>query len=486
MNRTTAKWAAASSALLLTTVLAACQSGGNGGNAPSDASSGAPSSAAASPTGQASADSGDKTTVTVSVFTEDRFLKSAVEQFEQSHPNIDVQIQETVPTDMSEGKQLSVKNGPDGEDGPSQTDKDKYINAVGTALMSGNAADLISVSYLPIERYLDKGMFADWSQLAGQDADFHTSDYYERVLKGMSSDQLWYAIPIRYNVNAVLGNKAIIDQAGGVDDQTWDWQQFVDICRKIAQTKGADGNALMALAGMKPEDLLGYWVETSYDKLVSKQGKTSKFDEEAFRQYLEQVKQLFDSGAASVEAIGRVNTAFSSLNLMMPMELATLPSTLEDGEGEVLAPPGSGQDGYLYTSDLAFALNDRSKVKPAAWEFVKFLLSEQIQATPQLMGFPVQQAAARQSLEDFAKNLQSGGAKMMIKSKDGPAKSISVTDEQVEAALALLPKVGKYKNTDDKVVDMIKEEAASFFSGGKSADAVAKAVASRVGTYLNE
>ncbi|MBB6730250.1 ABC transporter substrate-binding protein [Cohnella zeiphila] len=489
MKKRSAPWAVVSSALLLSAVLSACNSGGNDpdGASPSGSSAGASSPSSAAASGSDSQTGADgKTTLTVAVYTEDRFLKSAVEQFEQAHPDIDVQIQETMPTDTSEGKQtINIKNGPD--EGPSAADKDKYINSVNTALMSGNAADLISVNYLPVDRYLDKGMFEDWSQLAGQDSDFHTADYYENVLKGMSDSHGWYAIPIDYQFNAILANKAALDKVGGIDDKTWTWEQFVDLCKQIASAKNADGTNMHALGGEKPEDVIGYLAESAYDKLVTKSGNTSKFDEEAFRGYLELVKQLYDSGAVSADSLGKANEVFSPMSMESPMQLATMPSKLGNNEGEVLHPPGSGQDeGFPFTSDLAFALNARSKAKPAAWEFVKFLLSKDVQSLRELMGIPVQQAAAKQKLEDTAQDIQSGRAKIVSKGPDGSVQAITITDEQIQAALALLPSVGKYERKDDKVIDMINEESASFFSGGKSADAVAKAVASRVDTYLNE
>lgn len=481
MNKKIVKWAAgASSAALIASALTAC----SGGSDPGSATGGTASTAAS-----ASTDLNAQQTLTVSVFTEDRFLKEAVDQFEQAHPNIDVQIQEAVPTDTSD-KQVMVQKK-DGDDGASAADQDKYINSVGTALMSGNAADLISISYLPVDKYLDKGMFADWSPIVSQDTDFNTDDYYDHVLRGITdADKGWYAIPIDYTLNAIIGNKPAIDQAGGVDDKTWTWDQFIALCQKIASTPNADGTTPNVLAGYPPEQLLSYLTTTMYDQLVTKKGNTSSFDEAAFKGYLEQVKQLYDTGAASTDgpgkSIGKLNQVFAAMNMDGLEQLATLPSITGD-DGEVLNPPGSGQDeGLLFGSDLAFALNDRSKVKPAAWEFVKFLLSEEVQSSASMRAFPVDQAAAKTKLEDFAQKMQSGENKMMIKQGDGPAQTLSITADQINAALALLPSVGKYERKDDKVIGMITEEAASYFSGGKSADAVAKAVASRVNTYLNE
>ncbi|MBM7563977.1 ABC transporter substrate-binding protein [Paenibacillus sacheonensis] len=466
---------ATASTLLLASALTACSSGGSG-NSPGEAAEAAADTA--------EGDAAGKQTVTVSVFTEDRFLEEAAARFEQAHPDIDIEVRETVPTDTS-GKNTIRIAGKD--NGPAEEDIDKYVNAVGTALMSGKAADLISTNYLPVDRYLDKGMFADWTGIAGKDKDFNADAYYERVLKGLTSGKTWYAIPVGYSLDVLVGNKAAIKQAGGVDDKTWTWEQFIALCGQIASRTNADGTKPQVLGGMKPEELLGYLTKTVYDQLVTKEGKAASFDEKAFRGYLEQVKQLYDSGAVSDANLGRMQQVFMPMSMSAPMELAILPSMLGEGEGEVLQPPGSGKDeGLPFTSDLALALNDRSKVKPAAWEFVKFLLSEEMQASPAMMAFPVNQAAARTKLERFAEQQKSGGAKMMIKNKNGGEKQLMMTQEQIDSALKLLPSVGNYEGKDEKVLGIIKEESAAFFAGSKSAEAVAKAAANRITTYLNE
>ncbi|QHW34015.1 carbohydrate ABC transporter substrate-binding protein [Paenibacillus rhizovicinus] len=483
MENKSVRWqSAAASALLLGSLLTACSSGDNNTNTATDTANTAnPSDTSNS----AQQDADAKQTVTVSVFTEDRFLEDAVSRFEQSHPNIDIEVQETVPTDTS-GKQMIRRAGP-GDDGPPAGDVDKYVNAVGAALMSGKGSDLISVGYLPVDRYLDKGMFADWSELAGKDKSFNSADYYEKVLKGMTGSTGWYAIPVGYTLEVLMGNKSAIQDAGGVDDKTWNWEQFIALCEKISKQASANGESPLVLGGQKPEDLMGFLTETVYGKLVSKDGNQSSFDEEAFRVYLEQVKKLYDSGAVSADDLGRMQQVFSKMSMSQPMELASLPSAQENGEAVVLNPPGTGEDeGLPFTSDLAFALNARSKVKPAAWEFVKFLLSKEIQAAPSMMAFPVNQAAAKEKLEQFVEMQKSGKVKMMIKDKNGPERSLTITPEQIDSVLQLLPTVGKYQRKDDKVIGMIKEEAAAYFAGSKSSEAVAKAAANRIDTYLNE
>ncbi|MEK5056948.1 hypothetical protein BK126_18515 [Paenibacillus sp. FSL H7-0326] len=463
------KWAITASLTLLCSTLAACSSG-----------NGSTPAVTKEPT---SLDVSEKQILKVSVFTEDRFLEEAVNKFEQAYPNIDVQIQETVPTEPIANMESQMYDIV-----PAAEDIEKYVNSVNTALMSGNAADLISVGYLPVDRYLDKGLLSDWSKLADQDGEFQTADYYERVLKGISdTNNGWYAIPISYSLKVMLGNKAAIAQGGEIDDETWTWEQFMALSQKFASQAQASGTKTSVFGGMKPEELLGYLTETIYEKLVLKEGTSRTFDEEAFRVYMEQIKELYDSGAASKDHLGIMNQVFSTMDILDPLAIATLPSTLGNGIAEVLTPPGTGTDeGLPFTSDLAFALNKQSKVKPAAWEFVKFLLSEEIQSSPSLTVLPVHQAAVKTRVEQITERLNSGEASVVLTDKNGAAQSLSATDEQINDGLNLLPSVGNYEHKDDKVIAMIKEETASFFSGSKSAEAVAAAVASKVNTYLNE
>lgn len=108
------------------------------------------------------------------------------------------------------------------------------------------------------------------------------------------------------------------------------------------------------------------------------------------------------------------------------------------------------------------------------------------------MNFPVHQKALASGLASTKAMLEGGsgegGKKMSIKlmGKDGQEIKPTITEEDIALVTALMPMVGKYVNIDSKVLGMITEEAAAYFAGGNSAEAVARSVSNRINTYLNE
>lgn len=463
------------SLVLLCAALTAC-AGGNGGNEGAQAASGdAPKTA------------DGKTAVTMTVMTKDRFLTEAEQKFEAAHPDIDVQIEEIVPADTSSGDKIMVKTGPGGAaGGPKPEDVDKYVNSVNTAIMSGNASDIIAVENLPVDKYVDKGLLADWNELAAGDSGFNKSDYYENIFNGVSNGNGWYGIPTSVSLDAMLGDASLL-QRNGMDDRTWTWDQFVGLLEKTKE----DGK--YGIANMEPAQLLQLLAESVYGELVTKDGSSASFDAAAFRTYMENVKKLYDEGIATSEQMGMDSSSFSRTNMANPLTAALKVG----GESrDLLRPPGTGEDeGIPFKSNQVLALNAKSKAKDAAWAFVKYLLSDEMQSSLSLSNFPVHRAAVKNKLVETQQMLQnqgsgdSGGGKKMriqLKGPDGQAITPELTDEDIQRVVDLMPSVGKYSNKDPKVMSMITEESAAYFSGSKSSDAVAKSLANRINTYLNE
>ncbi|MCC3375198.1 ABC transporter substrate-binding protein [Cohnella sp. REN36] len=426
--------------------------------------------------------SNGKTVVTMSVLTKDRFLAEAEQKFEAAHPDIDIVIDELVPMDTSEvGGKMVMRQGGGGESEKEKQDAEKYANNVNTAIMSGNAADIISVENLPFDKYAEKGLLADWNALAEKDGSFRKSDYYENIFKGLSKGDGWYGIPVSFTLDVMLGNAELLKQ-NQLDDKTWTWDQFVDLLDKT-KTEGKYG-----LAAISPESLLGYLVGSVYGQVVKNDGKSWTFDADAFEAYLEKIKKLYDTGMATSEMMGPDTANFNQMNMNSPMDVVLMPQ-MGDKSRAMLRPPGIGQDeGIPFKSGRVLGLNAKSKAQDAAWSFVKFLLSEEMQSSMSLMQFPVNQAALQNKLVETKNMLEGkgGGGGIQIRNKDGTTLQPKLSDEDITRVVNLMPSVSKYSNQNPKVLAMIAEESAAYFSGSKSADAVAKSLASRIGTYLNE
>ncbi|MCC2683729.1 MAG: hypothetical protein K0R75_628, partial [Paenibacillaceae bacterium] len=118
-------------------------------------------------------------TVTISVMTSDRFLELAKQKFEASHPDIRIEIKESVaaPSMPTGGPFGAGAPGGPGGNGPAGQNKsvmlskpdpkniEKYVSTVNTELMSGKASDIIAMDSLPFKKYADKNLLANVKEL---------------------------------------------------------------------------------------------------------------------------------------------------------------------------------------------------------------------------------------------------------------------------------------------------------------------------------
>lgn len=108
---------------------------------------------------------------------------------------------------------------------------------------------------------------------------------------------------------------------------------------------------------------------------------------------------------------------------------------------------------------------------------MKYLMSDEIQTMPDLQGFSVNKSVN----EKMFKELEDKGA---VESPMGSA--IPVQKADGDRLRQMVSQAVTPQQNDSKIQAIIKEEAKAFYSGQKSAQAVADLVANRVTTYLNE
>ncbi|SFT20378.1 ABC transporter substrate-binding protein [Paenibacillus sp. BC26] len=454
--------------LALMTALAACSSGNNG-----NAESGQPTAAKTKD---------GKTIVTVSVLENDRFLQTAEKEFEKAHPDIDIQVNALVATPDT-GGMVKKTMGAD-ED---SADKEKFVNTINTELMSGKGADLIAVQDLPFNKYAEKGLLADLRPLMEEDKSYNSQDYYEGLMEAVTSGGKQAALPVKFSLDVMLGDAAELTAAGvKLDDSKWTWKEFTDIAHKLAKDEDGDGKPdRYTLSGMPKEQLLKLMVESSYEHFVDAAGKKASFDTGDFAALLENLKGLYDDGLVSEGRPGPGQQMFGHMDLMMPMDMIMLPEMMFQGKGEVFQTPSGGEaKGMTFGSELMLGLNAKSGAKQEAWEFMKYLLSAEMQGTPGMMGFSVRKDMTAKQVEESKKMFESGNIKLA--GPDGEITPPAITDEDIKTIVDTIPRIKRFVEVDGAIVTMVKEEAEAFLEGRQSAEEAAKKLQNRATIYLNE
>jgi multiple sugar transport system substrate-binding protein len=431
-----------------------------------------------------------KKVITMSVISEDQFLKNAIAKYEEAHKDVKIEVKEYSPLPEgainSGGKVTRIE----GSGAEVSRDTEKYISTVNTELMSGSATDIIALEELPFEKYAEKGLLADLKPLMDNDKSFIKEDYYYNVIDALNMNNKSYVLPVTFGIDMLSANKAVLDSKGISINSNWSWNDFAEIAKQVAGGTGADKK--YALSNMNEGDLISSMVSTSYEKFVDENKKAAKFDSKEFIDLLNTGKKMVDEGLVNtaksdkmVKDMGsRGGTIFNLQTVNMPVGL-TIARTLFGDETQFYNMPGSGSE-FSFSSALILGINNKSAYKNEAWDFLNYLISEEAQSGPGIIGLPINKKALDANMEK-AMN-PSGGMQVRIKTSNdnGQGKPITLTEADAKAVKEYASKIKKYGGTNQKILNIIKEEVPAFFSGQKSAEDVGKLVQNKVNTYLKE
>lgn len=421
-------------------------------------------------------------TVVVAVETSSRLLEQAVEKFEQQNENIKIEIKEymALPNEAGgEGKAAKAIT---------QADIQKYVQSVTTEVLSGRGSDIISTSSLPIDQFIKKQMFVDLNQLMKQDASFDKNLYYGNILDSMEQGGGLYHIALDFMLEGIFSaNEDLLKKAGvSFDDSTWTWNQFMEISKQMRQNLGKGYSTALYY---DPAQLFSELVMANYSELV-KDGKPH-FDSKLFKDIMQQVKVLSDkgtlvdmnSGSSSVMGRGQSsdkpeNQVFMPYSMISSLKGAFMALT-QPLQSRYLSKPTVNGDspGVVAQISNGFAINSKSMVQPEAWKFLKFLLSEEVQQSSEIIGYPVNKMAA-------AKVLETERAKFE-KENEGAATAEKL-DEHVKMIQGMLEKATVSPSGDIRLVMLIMEYFESFLKGQKSLEEVTTLIQNRAATFLNE
>lgn len=412
----------------------------------------------------------DKKNITLSVPKGSRLIDVAAGKFNKSNPDYRIDVKEF-----------------GGSSGTSYAEQ--YINTLNTELMSGLGPDIISVSLLPFEKYISKGFLADLTQMMEADAGFRPDEFYTNIFDAMKVDGKLYAMPASIKINALAVNKKAISDRGIIfDDKIWTWDDFGAI-RKNMLLQGDDGYIIPPVSG-------SVLLTGSYYRFVRTAQKEASFSSGEFAKMLELARELGMDGErysndgvdGLFETAPRGTVLFSPQVISDVMMLSTT-KTLFGSEIELCNLPRYESETYggSFTSDIIFAINNNSGNREKAWEFIKILLSEEIQSMDELKGFPVRKQALTEVIDRNNALLRNQEMVFSVSAGNGePVTPEALVDEEVQQLLEYVEGLAEYSHIDSKALEIIQKEAKSFFAGKKTAAEAADSIEQKMNLYLNE
>lgn len=395
------------------------------------------------------------TEVTLYMLEDNPTIRQAVAEYQRQNHEVLINLQ----VGMEEGDTLT---------------KSDAIRTLNTQLLAGKGPDLIVLDGLPIQSYIDKGVLLDMSDWASANID--NGEWLENIAGAYrQEDGAIYALPTRFTLPTLWGNKDIVNQIGTFEE--------------LASWSKAHPDK-QVLYNMTPEQLIKQFYGITAHTWLDEKGQIK---EEAFISFLEAINTLSDKDAPidkddrSLNTLSTEYMAHKEVELHLEefesfSQLAYFNSAiLQRGDGDFgLA---LAKEGGIFNPKGIIGINANTSNQEIAEEIVKMALSKQVQKVDLRDGMPIE----REVFEEQAKldpNSMSMMALPMAMEKPiqmQPATQESYTQLKEEVEKLKIPAI-----TDEVLMNLIIEETKGYFDGEKTAKEAAAAVATRTRAYLAE
>lgn len=349
---------------------------------------------------------------------------------------------------------------------------DTAAQLLNAAMASKNAPDILLIG--DSQNYgnmVGRKLFVDLYRFMDSDKSVDRLDYLDSILTAYETDGKLYSLPNRFGIKTFAAKKSLLDTENG-----FSWKDFTEYAaaHDIAMFSPAYGR----------NAFLEAYVRFNYASSAEVGAGTPRFDTPEFREALAFAETLADESEFSGF---RDDTQYIENRVLLSEEQVRGFDSYEIMQkytfggadaGYVGFPDDGGNGSLIFTEGFAyeFAILQSSRHKEAAWEFVKYFLTEDAQM-PRMtdgvwsspFGFPVSKAALAK-LRDIAADEANG----------------FLTKEAADEVERLICSATQISRTDKQLCGIVTEEASAFFSGQKSMDEVIMIIENRADTLFSE
>lgn len=406
--------------------------------------------------------------ITISLLDEIEFVNIAAEMFMDKYPNTNIIVETFRETEYIETENGSVMSVAPSE----EFSTENYLKQLNTKIMSGKAADVISTDPLPMIKYGEMGVFEDLTPYI-EEKGMDDENYFMNIINLGKSEKGQFEIPLRVFFDVVSFDKELVEDSGIKPNEnlkTISYSDALDIGIALVDNTNRDNTYLSI--GRVPQ--VAYrLVRENIHNFIDFGKKEANFDSKELIDILEYAKKLDDEGYFDTGTIDFYNMEYHfAYDIDFPNQAAAF--TLYKDSIRYQSMPICDKNGRVVGKmSHNFGINSQSKNKDLAWEFIYFLMGEEVQSMPSFHMTGINKNAFGAASERYAKMMISDEYYFEISDY---IKLLRDWYEQVE--------VNDF--TDYNLNGIIYEEMDKYFKDTATAEETGKNIQRRVDKYFNE
>jgi hypothetical protein len=423
----------------------------------------------------------DKSIITVAAIAEPIYFDDYIKEFSLTHPYFQVEY-----------KQYAVD---------SNTTYDQALTAFNNDIIAGNIPDVIVIEpEMPYGNYVSKGMLADLYPFIDEDPDYSREDFLEPLLKAFETDGKLYSITSAFYVETLVGKTSIFGENGR--------QSFEELQASAANITGTESPYATLFGKGIDRDVFTERILIRMARgFIDDVNGVCSFETPEFISLLEFSKSL-PAPAPDAEPYqfrfipGETNdykTDKALIELWNFSDFRHIVSLEKTEFGEPVTflgfPNEMGGSGVIARPILETAIMAKAQNPDGAWEFVKGHFSYgnfwiESMGYPPMGTFPTLMSELNITAENATippYETWYGERKPRV---NWLIADLSNQPDNTEADNAkmfkLFDSIDGIHRTIPAIQNIIKEETAAYYAGGKTAEDTAAIIQNRATTYLEE
>ena len=346
-------------------------------------------------------------------------------------------------------------------------DVNQALTQMNAELVAGDQVDLYCFGSLDLQRLINSEMVADLIPFVESDQTFNDENYYMDILEMFQINGKLYEMPCFLQLAGIcLPDNLVPDGMTG-----WTIQEYIDFDAALQ-----DENK--TVLSMEPETLLSFMAQYAIDTFISEDRSSCDFDNEAFYELLNFVKD--DANGNGGTPVGMGTWVMGVLTYISDIDRLKT-------QAKYVGYPDAERNGPCVMSLVSYGISSTTEHPDECWDFIKLTLSDEAYLNAGIDdAFPLSRSALEQGISAFQLSTGNENSPLYgLTDMDGEY-YVPLDAEYVPYIYELLDSVTHARFRYSGVYTIINEEGSAFLENDKSAEETAKLIQNRVSIFLSE